>query len=76
MGNRISRRSIGTGYSMRVQPAFMIGTNNEDGSHNFAPITWVSITNERDDEYDTRYYLWQKYNTYMQNYGVLMLSSY
>ncbi len=36
---------------MRVQPAFMIGTNNEDGSHNFAPITWVSITNERDDEY-------------------------
>ena len=25
---------------------------------------------------DTRYYLWQKYNTYMQNYGVLMLSSY
>ena len=41
---------------MCVQPAFIIGTNNEDGSHNFAPITWVTggnvdvlscITNQR-----------------------------
>lgn len=36
---------------MCVQPAFIIGTNNEDGSHNFAPITWVSITNEKDNDY-------------------------
>ena len=36
---------------MCVQPAFIIGTNNEDGTCNFAPITWVSITNEKDDDY-------------------------
>ena len=43
------RRSIGTGFSMCVQPSFIIGTNNEDGSDNFAPITWVSATCEKDD---------------------------
>ena len=47
----VKRRSVGTRFSMCVQPAFIIGTNNEDGSHNFAPITWVSITSEKDDEY-------------------------
>ncbi len=36
---------------MCVQSAFIIGTNNEDGTYNFAPITWVSITNEKDDDY-------------------------
>lgn len=36
---------------MCVQPAFIIGTNNEDGTYNFAPITWVSVTNEKDDDY-------------------------
>ena len=36
---------------MCVQPAFIIGTNNEDGTHNFAPITWVSVTNEKNDDY-------------------------
>lgn len=36
---------------MCVQPAFIIGTNNEDGTYNFAPITWVSITNEKDNDY-------------------------
>ena len=36
---------------MCVQPAFIIGTNNEDGTHNFAPITWVSITNEKENDY-------------------------
>ena len=36
---------------MCVQPAFIIGTNNEDGSANFAPITWVSATCEGDDVY-------------------------
>lgn len=36
---------------MCVQPAFIIGTNNEDGSYNFAPITWVSVTCEKDRDY-------------------------
>ncbi len=48
---RIKRKSIGTHFSMCVQPAFIIGTNNEDGSYNFAPITWVSVTNEKDNDY-------------------------
>lgn len=43
------RKSIGTHFSMCVQPSFIIGTNNEDGSHNFAPITWLSATCEKDD---------------------------
>lgn len=47
----VKRKSIGTHYSMCVQPAFIIGTNNEDGTYNFAPITWVSITNEKDTDY-------------------------
>lgn len=34
--------------SLCVQPAFIIGTINEDGSYNFAPITWVSVTSEKD----------------------------
>lgn len=44
----MKRRSVGTGLSMCVQPAFIIGTNNADGSCNFAPITWVSVTCEGD----------------------------
>ena len=40
----VKRKSIGTHFSMCVQPAFIIGTNYEDGTHNFAPITWVSVT--------------------------------
>ena len=47
----VKRKSIGTHFSMCVQPAFIIGTNNEDGAHNFAPITWVSVTNEKDNDY-------------------------
>lgn len=47
----IKRKSIGTHFSMCVQPTFIIGTNNEDGSHNFAPITWVSVTSDKEDEY-------------------------
>ncbi len=31
---------------MCVQPTFLIGTYNEDGKPNFAPITWVSATCE------------------------------
>lgn len=32
------------GYSTHIQPVFLIGTYNEDGSPNFCPITWVSST--------------------------------
>lgn len=34
-----------------MQPAFIIGTNNDDGSYNFAPITWVSVTSEKENDY-------------------------
>ena len=47
----IKKKSLGTHFSMCVQPTFIIGTNNEDGSHNFAPITWVSVTCEKDHDY-------------------------
>lgn len=47
----VKRKSVGTHFSMCVQPAFIIGTNNDDGTHNFAPITWVSVTNERGNDY-------------------------
>ncbi len=45
------RKSVDPIYSMCVQPSFIIGTNNEDGTHNFAPITWVSATQGEDDGY-------------------------
>ena len=45
------RRSVEPIYSMCVQPSFLIGTRNEDGSANFAPITWVSVTHEAGDGY-------------------------
>lgn len=44
----MKRVSIGTRHEMPVQPAFIIGTFNEDGSPDFAPITWVSKTYECD----------------------------
>ena len=47
----VKKKSVEPHFSMCVQPAFIIGTNNEDGTHNFAPITWVSVTNEKDDDY-------------------------
>lgn len=47
----MKRKSVDPVYSMCVQPSFIIGTNNEDGSYNFAPITWISVTNEEDDRY-------------------------
>lgn len=47
----VRRKSIGTHFSMCVQPTFIIGTNNEDGTHNFAPITWISVTNEKENDY-------------------------
>lgn len=45
------RKSVPPHFSMCVQPAFIIGTNNPDGSPNFAPITWVSVTHEEGDGY-------------------------
>ena len=47
----MKRRSVEPVYSMCVQPSFIIGTYNEDGSFNFAPITWVSATCEGGDGY-------------------------
>lgn len=47
----MKRRSVKPIYSMVVQPAFIIETNNEDGTDNFAPITWVSATHEEGDRY-------------------------
>ncbi len=47
----IKRRSVDPVFSMCVQPSFLIGTTNEDGSPDFAPITWVSVTHEEGDGY-------------------------
>ncbi|MCR5004985.1 MAG: flavin reductase family protein [Clostridiales bacterium] len=47
----MKRKTVDPKYSMCVQPSFIIGTTNEDGSYNFAPITWVSVTHEEDDRY-------------------------
>lgn len=48
---KIKRRNAEPVYSLCVQPSFIIGTNNEDGTANFAPITWVSVTQEEDSGY-------------------------
>ncbi len=47
----MKRKSVKPIFSMCVQPSFIIGTNNEDGSNNFAPITWVSATHEEGEGY-------------------------
>lgn len=47
----MKRKSIGAKHEMIIQPAFIIGTYNEDGSPDFAPITWVSKTCEQDSDY-------------------------
>ncbi len=47
----MNRKTVAPIYSMCVQPSFIIGTNNEDGTYNFAPITWVSATHEEGDKY-------------------------
>lgn len=47
----MKRRSIGARHEMIVQPTFIIGTYNEDGTPDFAPITWVSKTCEKDCDY-------------------------
>lgn len=45
----MKRKSIGTRHEMIVQPTFIIGTFNQDGTPDFAPITWVSKTCEEGD---------------------------
>ena len=45
----MKRKSIGARHEMIVQPTFIIGTFNQDGTPDFAPITWVSKTCEEDD---------------------------
>ena len=47
----MKRKSIGTSHEMIVQPTYIIGTYNEDGTPDFAPITWVSKTCEKDYDY-------------------------
>lgn len=49
--DKCKRRSVDPLYSLCVQPAFLIGTDNEDGSSNFAPITWVTATQEKEPGY-------------------------
>ena len=50
-GVKMKRKSVDPIYSMCVQPSFIIGTKNEDGTDNFAPITWVSVTHKEGDGY-------------------------
>lgn len=38
------RKSIKADQSMCVQPTFLIGTYDENGNADFAPITWLSVT--------------------------------
>lgn len=40
------RKSVGSNQSMCVQPTFLIGTYDEEGNADFAPITWLSVTND------------------------------
>ncbi|MFG6357157.1 MAG: flavin reductase [Acetatifactor sp.] len=42
------RKSVGSHQSMCVQPTFIIGTYDEEGNADFAPITWLSVTNDGD----------------------------
>ena len=38
----MKRINTNKNYGTHIQPVFLIGTYNEDGSPNFCPITWVS----------------------------------
>lgn len=41
------KRTVREGtHSMCVQPMFLIGTCDESGQANFAPITWLSVTSD------------------------------
>lgn len=41
----IKEKPVGANQSMCVQPTFLIGTYDENGNPDFAPITWLSVTN-------------------------------
>ncbi len=43
-----ARKSVSSQQSMCVQPTFIIGTYDEDGNADFAPITWLSVTSDGD----------------------------
>lgn len=47
----MKQRNISKWHCLPVQPTFIIGRYNEDGTPDFAPITWVSKTCEEGDEY-------------------------
>lgn len=47
----MKRKSIGTEHSMCVQPTFVIGTCDENGNPDFAPITWLSVTCAEGEHY-------------------------
>lgn len=42
----MKRKSVGADHSMCVQPTFLIGTYDENGIADFAPITWLSVTHD------------------------------
>jgi len=42
----MKRISSDAGYITHIQPMFLIGTYNEDGSPNFCPITWVTSSHD------------------------------
>ena len=46
----MKRKDIGVQHTMPIQPMYIIGTYNEDGTPDFAPITWVSHTFVDDEE--------------------------
>lgn len=48
-GNMIRRKSVGIQQSLCVQPTFIVGTYDEYEQVNFAPITWVSVTWDKEN---------------------------
>lgn len=46
----MKRKNIGCRHTMPVQPTYLIGTYNADGTPDFAPITWVSHTFREEEE--------------------------
>ena len=46
----MKRINNGEKYMTHIQPVFLIGTYNEDGTPNFCPITWVSSTWDKDHD--------------------------
>ena len=44
----MTRVNNGNYYSTHIQPVFLFGTYNEDGTPNFCPITWVSSSYDDD----------------------------